>query len=264
MSCPSHDNRSMKNLRPETLGIVQRVEAVSGCPVEFQPDSSLNIQATLQKARDGADAHVLRYKPGSGPLDYWVAYQCGYALRFFNLPPDQRFDFVATGEGAGDAATLLTTGLVLPDADLARVPMFAHQIEQWALVTLLSYPVGMRVDQWLYNEFPALRDVQREGTHQMQQENLRLLSMSMGRLTVPVPLLGMPAAYALLADQLLGTGMYAIAYRAAGVLGMGETLRDSGAAVPQGPEHDRALIDAWAQALGVSSWYAWRPYKILP
>lgn len=40
------DNHPMKNLRPETLGIVQRVEALSGCPVEFQPDSSLSIQAT--------------------------------------------------------------------------------------------------------------------------------------------------------------------------------------------------------------------------
>ena len=48
-----------------------------------------------------------------------------------------------------------------------------------------------------------------------------------------------------------------------GVMGVGEALRDAGAAVPQGPEHDRALIDAWAQALGMSSWYAWRPYKIL-
>lgn len=39
----------MKNLRPETLGIVQRVEALIGCPVEFKPDSSLSVQATLQK-----------------------------------------------------------------------------------------------------------------------------------------------------------------------------------------------------------------------
>ena len=59
----------MKNLRPETLGIVQRVEALSGCPVEFKPDSALSVQATLQKARHGAAAHVLRYKPGSGPRD---------------------------------------------------------------------------------------------------------------------------------------------------------------------------------------------------
>jgi hypothetical protein len=25
-------------------------------------------------------------------------------------------------------------------------------------MTLLSYPVGMRVDQWVHDEFPALRD----------------------------------------------------------------------------------------------------------
>ena len=232
----------MKNLRPETLGILQKVEAISGCPIEFQPDSGLAVQATLQKARHGAAAHVLRYKPGIGPLDYWVAYQCGFALRFYSLPPDQRFDFSDTGHGTEQAATLLVSGQSLPAADLERAPMFARQIEQWALVTLLSYPVGMRVDEWLRDEYPALRALQREGMHLVQQENMRLLSMS---------------------DQLLGTGVYAIPYRAAGVMGMGETLRDISAQTPQGPEHDRSLIDAWAQALGVSSWYAWRPYKIL-
>ena len=90
----------MKNLRPETRGIVQRVEALSGCPVEFIPDEALSVQVTLQKARHGAAAHVLRYLPGSGSLDYWVAYQCGYALRFYALPPDQRMDFVDTGDAA--------------------------------------------------------------------------------------------------------------------------------------------------------------------
>ena len=253
----------MKNLRPETLGIVQRVEAFSGCPVEFKPDSGLSVQATLQKARHGATSHVLRYKPGSGPLDYWVAYQCGFALRFFALPPDQRFDFAETGEGTDQALTLLTSGQSLGQADLERAPMFARQIEQWALMTLLSYPVGMRVDQWLHDEFPSLRTLQREGVDFVQQENLRLLSMAMGHLTVPIPLLGMPAAYALLADKLLNTAAYAIPYRGAGVLGMGETLLKLNDQVPQGPEHDRALIDAWGQALGVSSWYSWRPYKIL-
>jgi hypothetical protein len=46
-------------------------------------------------------------------------------------------------------------------------------------------------------------------------------------------------------------------------MGMGETLRQVSAETPTGPEHDRALIDAWAQALGLSSWFQWRPYSIL-
>jgi hypothetical protein len=30
----------MKNLRPETMGILQRVEALSGRPVEFKPTAA--------------------------------------------------------------------------------------------------------------------------------------------------------------------------------------------------------------------------------
>lgn len=62
----------MKNLRPETMGILDRVEALSGRPVEFQPDSSLALRATLQMARNGAATHVLRYRPSNDPIDYWV------------------------------------------------------------------------------------------------------------------------------------------------------------------------------------------------
>jgi hypothetical protein len=67
------DNLPMKNLRPGTLGLLERVEALSGRPVEFKPDSSLTLRATLQFARNGAPTHVLRYRPSNDPLDYWVA-----------------------------------------------------------------------------------------------------------------------------------------------------------------------------------------------
>lgn len=74
---------------------------------------------------------------------------------------------------------------------------------------------------------------------------------------------GMPAAYALLVDQLRQTHTLAIPYRAAGVLDMGKTLMQLSTEAPGGPEHDRALIDAWGKALGMASWYTWRPYKML-
>ena len=50
----------MKNLRPETLGMLQRIEALSSRPVEFKPDGALTLRATLQLARNGeiGRAHV--------------------------------------------------------------------------------------------------------------------------------------------------------------------------------------------------------------
>lgn len=251
----------MKNLRPETLGILERVEALSGRPVEFKPDSSLTLRATLQIARNGAPAHVLRYRPSNEPLDYWVAYQAGYALRLFELPPAQRFDFAATGTAAGDVETLLRTGQPLSEGDKASLPEFAKMAAHWALLNLRSYAIGMRIDQWLADEHPGLRDVQAAGMDFLQQDNLQLLSKRLGNLSVPVPLIAPLAAYALFADRLLGKSLYAIPYRAAGVLEGGKQLLAINDSLPADASSDNELVDAWAAAIGMAEWFAWIPYK---
>ena len=215
------DNPAMKNLRPETMGILKQIESLSGRPVEFKPDSSLTLRATLQLARNGAPAHVLRYRPANEPLDYWVAYQAGFLLRLFELPPDQRFDFAATGVADARVQALLATGQPMNDADMAALPRFAQMTAHWAMMNLRSYAIGLRIDQWLTDAYPALRESQAAGIDAMQQENLQLLSKRMGNLSIPVPLLGPVAAYALFADRLLGRSAYAIPYRAAGVLDVG-------------------------------------------
>jgi hypothetical protein len=95
----------------------------------------------------------------------------------------------------------------------------------------------------------------------MQQENLQLLSKRIGGMSIPVPLLGPVAAYALFADRLLGQTSYAIPYRAAGVLDLGAELLAILDKLPVEPARDRDLVDAWAAAIGMTGWYAWIPYK---
>ena len=191
----------MKNLRPGTLGLLERIEVLSGRPVEFKPDSSLTLRATLQFARNGAPAHVLRYRPSNDPLDYWVAYQAGYLLRLLELPPAERFDFAGTGTAPGHVEELLATGQPLTGEGKSALVKFAQMTAHWALINLRSYAVGMRIDQWLADEHPDLRALQADGVDAMQQENLQLLSKRIGTLSIPVPLLAPVAAYALLADR---------------------------------------------------------------
>ena len=243
------------------MGILQRVETLSGRPIEFKPDSSLTLRATLQLARNGAPAHVLRYRPSNEPLDYWVAYQAGYLLRLLELPPNERFDFAATGAAAGHVEELLATGQPLNDGDKASIPQFAQMTAHWAMLNLRSYAIGMRIDQWLASDYPELREVQAAGVDAMQQENLLLLSKRIGSLSIPVPLLAPVAAYALFADRLQGKAGYAIPYRAAGVLDLGAELLTLSDSMSSDAVHDRDLVDAWAAAIGMAGWYAWVPYK---
>ena len=95
----------------------------------------------------------------------------------------------------------------------------------------------------------------------LQQENVQLLSRRMGKMSIPVPLLGPVGAYALFADRLLGKTAYAIPYRAAGVLDLGAELLAILDKLPPDAAHDRELVDAWAAAIGMAGWYAWIPYK---
>lgn len=144
----------MKNLRPETLGLLQRIETLSGRPVEFKPDATLTLRATLQLARNSAPAHLLRYRPVNEPLDYWVAYQAGYLLRLLELPPSERFDFAGTGSAPTRVEELLTAGLKLTDAEQAAAPRFAEAAAHWPMMNLRSFAIGMRIDQGLADKHP--------------------------------------------------------------------------------------------------------------
>lgn len=252
----------MKNLSPETMAIVKRVETLSGCPVEFKPDSSLTLRATLQLARNGAPAHVFKYRPTNDPIDYWVAYQAGYAIRLFDLPPNERFDFAGTSDGVEQVETLIKTGQPLSDDDKAQLTEFAEMATHWALLNLRSFAIGMRIDQWIFDEHPSLRELQAAGIDSLQQENLSLLSKRLGNLSIPVPLLAPVAAYAMFADRLLRRATYAIPYRAAGVLEQGKELLAISDSISTNRSHDRELVDAWANSIGMTGWYRWIPFKL--
>ena len=89
-------------LLPETRLIVDQVEQITERPIRFAEDAALPVIANLRIARNGADEHVLTLQPGGESLDYVVAYQCGYVLRLYETPPDQRVDFAASPSDAAD------------------------------------------------------------------------------------------------------------------------------------------------------------------
>lgn len=155
---------------------------------------------------------------------------------------------------------LVAAGQALDPADRQMVPEFSRFVAQWALMNLRSLPIGMRIDQWIASECPDLRELQASSIALQQQQNVDLLSFRRGKLTIPTPLMGSIAAYALFADRLTGQGVYAIPYGAAGVLAQGEQLLKLWDAMPSDPQHDCELVDRWAEAQGLADWYTWIPY----
>jgi len=227
----------------------------------FLPDKDMPLLVTLEIARDGTPAHILRYRPSDRPIDYLVAYQAGFLLRLFTNAENNRFDFAPTGAAQAEVEALLSAGQPISDADQTALPQFAGVVAKWALMTLRSLPIGMRVDQWLHGAYPALRDLQADGIATMQQQNAAALSLRVEGLTVAAALLAMNSAYALFCDRLLNVTTYQVAYQAAGAGDLGRDLLALWDRIPEDPAHDWELVDAWANVLGMRAWYRWIPYR---
>jgi hypothetical protein len=250
----------MLDFRAPVKWLLDEVERVTGKPVQIMRDPGLGVMTTIQTARRGAPFHILRYKPTDAPLDYFVAYQVGMLLRHFRVPPNERFDLAPLSDGAQGAGALLRVLPGLGKQDLELLPQMAGVIAQWAMLTLRSIPIGMRVDDALARDYPELRELQVAGVAEQYRQNLQALSTRVGRLSVPSTLLGLNAAQALHADRLLGANRFTTPYRAAGALEHGQELLDIFDELPVDPSADRTMIDRWAAACGMTGWYEWTPY----
>ena len=248
----------MLNLLSVTQKILKSIEEKTGKSVQLMQDDSLPILATIQIARHGVGFHILRYKPTNDPLDYLIAYQAGFLLRLYENEPHKRFDFGPVEDRDKKIKRLLFAQRAKADDEL--VNRFAEHLTKWSLMNLRSFPIGMRVDQWIRRSFPQLHKQQEQSIAMQQQQNTSSLSMNLQDLTVPDVLLAPNAAYAIFCDDLTGQNTYSIPYQASGLLESGKTLMSILRKTPESPESDCALVDAWAEFIGLRDLYAWQPF----
>lgn len=251
----------MLNLRAATREILEQVESLSGRGVQPMRDDTLQVFATLSTARHGAAYHVLRYKPTDEPVDYWLAYQAGFLVRLFSCSPEERYEFAPLPAASESAFQWLKLGRSLDAEAESMGRRFALAISQWALMNLRSLSIGMRIDQFIFDQHSSLRELQQAGFERNLDGNLKVIGQRVGGFSVPSPLLGMDAAYALFAERLLGIQGATIPYEAAGALDTGRDLLKILDTIPADAVHDRGLVDAWAERLGMADWYRWQPYQ---
>jgi len=234
-------------LHPATLQVIQKVEALSGKPVHVKEDPELKVMATVSPARGIAPAHFLSYRPGTKAVDYLVACQLGFLVRLYSCPAEDRTEVVAlSGEQQRGIEAM---GLADSPPDFAQ--MMISSITQ----QLRTYPVGTRVDDWIWNYLPELREQQEHSIRSQLAENGRALAPEV-RSKYPKQLVdtnsAMNAAYAERWGDVLGDRRFSIPYKALGYGAKAAELLAVLREVPDDPAADRILIERWAEILGLS------------
>lgn len=247
---------------PAVEKVLKQVESLSGKPVHIEPTSNLppNILAKVRMARGGLPFHVIEYQSSLDSPDYVIIYQCGFILRHYGVDVSHRQDFVGTPEG--EAAVQDWVGSnpkpgKPPKENASGLIQFLHS---GLLSQVRSIPVGLRVDQWILQEFPDLLPLQQKALSRQLNDNAAALrpevqaAMPEQALAINI---GMSAAFALFWADRLNQPQISLPYEATGHLVRGMKLLDTFNRIPTDPSQDTALIDAWADALGMRDWYRW-------
>lgn len=252
------------NFLPETKEILALVEQRTGKRVEFLAEPRLPVLAKVTIASEALPNHIITFNPNKQGIDYNIAYECGFILRLFANAPEERYQFASTALGRNAVRRKLESSKAIKRMKLPpnAIKQFADQIFDGLMTQLRSMPIGMRIDQWLWEQYSGLREAQRASLAKQQQENVQALNPQIVEITPPLVFAAnatMNAAYALFCDHLLDRSLYAIAYRAAGFDVLGSDLLNLWQSVASDPQHDRELVDAWATKLNISDWYQWLP-----
>ena len=245
-------------LLPSTQSIVERLEKLSGRPVHITEDASIEMLADMKMARGDQPMHLLRYKQtGNDAPDYLIAYQCGLALRVFELPPEKRVDIAPSETGHKKLGDLLLDPKFPPVVRTMTDSLLAGLLTQ-----LRSYPVGLRVDGWLYTNCPDLRGLQTKAVRSQLGQNVDAMKAGAGGYFPPKLYranMAMNAAFAAFWSWLWNEPPLTLPYKAAGVLDRAESLLKILDRVPADPACDTQLIDEWAFDLGIKGWYQFVP-----
>jgi hypothetical protein len=254
-------------LRDATNEILRRLEEESGCPVQVTAMGGLSALATIRIARANATAHYVIYNPlAPSEPDYLIAHACGVALRLFAVPTESRLEVAPaeTGREAVDRELAAPGGVVdrfrLSPSQAASL---RDKLYGGLMLQLRTTPVGLRVDRWLWETCPSLRDLQTAGARALLAEGVALLAPDVRDVTPARALaasLAMHGAAAEFWSRTWDEPGVLEPYRQAALDRDGRALMHHWDMLPDDPARDRALIDTWADQLGMADWYEWRPY----
>jgi hypothetical protein len=241
--------------------IEEKLAAASGKPVLVHRDPNFAGHASIAIAMDDAPAHLLRYKPEfESELPYLSAFQCGMALRSIQAKTVHRFDLASSPAMGQEVKQLIEEHLrkLGSDVPTSMVPQLCQQLGHGLGLQLRSMPIAIRVDQWLYRDYPALADLQRKSIERQLQEAMHALGPSI-RAFAPQRIIdanvGMSCAFAKFWAATWNEPQVALPFTSAGYGRIGDELLGLVQSLDPSPDGDRELVNQWAIRLGLADWF---------
>jgi len=226
-------------------------------------DSQLDTRASIRIARANDLCHVLTYNSRyERYLDYLVTHECGHLLRLWSVPPAERLLPSVTAEQRRMVNRRLLSeipaeALLLPPEAVSELLSIWHA---GVIRQLVNYPVDLRIEQWLFQEYPGMSDLHAEALREQLRENQVVLAPEIEFFTpcsVYEASVTMNCAFALRVSEMVGNSSLRLPYPKRLAKAASELLTMLDAEGENNYRGDIRIVNRWAQLLGIGNWYTW-------
>ena len=247
--------------------LIRQVEERTGKPVSVMETRDLPMSAEIRVAAKGETAHHLLYRGRHDEqINYVIANQCCHILRLFKAPAEQRFMPVASYRA------MMSYAMEMGDEchrfarlfDPEKIKRMARLWYEGVVFQLTRMPPDIMIDKWLYDACPELRPIQLRALSRQRQAAVQSLAGDTRKFT-PEKIYRVSnimnfAFFKVLEDHFRFD--WVAPYHGTIFIFDGSALAAMTAReYVDSHAGDRAMIDAWAKRLDLSTWFEWKKFE---
>ncbi|MGL1892353.1 MAG: hypothetical protein OCD02_12045 [Spirochaetaceae bacterium] len=247
--------------------LLEKVKVETGKEVLIFENNQVSSMVEAKTARESDKNHFIAYSPDYTPeINHLIAAKALQFLRIYKESPENRKIAVAYQEHLNNAR--MSIALESKDKPHLEVVLNDAQLTStWVLSLinqLISQPVSINIERYIYNNFPELREFQKNVVSAQFKDFNLTLSPEVERLSPNVIYNSsaiMNYVYLNSIDDIAGTTFiqelnYIVKKRKCEKLYeyTKDNLKDSIVS-------DNSMIDYWADFFKISEWYTWTSFE---
>jgi hypothetical protein len=249
--------------------ILMDVELATGKPLKFIEKDQMSTFAAVKVARRAMPAHIIFYRKQHDELiNHLVAHECGHILRMFGAPDEKRL----IPAKPKNTRTMLQEieGDLNRISKLISIDELAKMVGLWTnglVRQLTNYPPDIMIEKWIYDGYHELRPYQHQSLRKQNEQAIKGISRNVQMVT-PAKIYNSSNIMNYVFFSILGQHIkadLARPYRNTPFSKKGKQLMQlNDKEYVDSYVGDIAMIDKWAEFLGLSKWYEWTEFENVP
>ena len=258
------------DLIPSVYRILDEVKDSTGKAVEFVEADGLATYAKVKIAREHMPSHIIFYSPKHDELiNHLIAHECGHILRILKAPPEKRIVPMSDRDSMTKvihdlASDLSRLSSLMPSRDVLEMVNVWHQ---GIITQLTSYPSDIMIERWIHASYKELRPYQRKSIMNQHADAIQVLSPKIKEVA-PIKIYESYIIMNIVFFSMIGSTLrinFLKPFRSLPVLKRGKELSTiTEKNYIDGYEGDTAMINCWANFLGLKEWFKWTNFENMP